>query len=161
MPLEIAQHAGFCMGVKRAVAMAEEAALEAKEQGLRCCSLGEVVHNPLVTKRLEDMGVTVVKSVAEAKGALLILRSHGVGPDVIRECEALSIPVKDCTCKHVLALHAVVADYSAAGDPVVLVGDKDHPEVKCTAGWCKGEVYVVSSREDVQALPPFRPERRE
>ena len=49
MPLEIAQHAGFCMGVKRAVAMAEEAAQEARKMGLRCCSLGEVVHNPLVT----------------------------------------------------------------------------------------------------------------
>ena len=67
MPLEIAQHAGFCMGVKRAVAMAEEAALEAKEQGLRCCSLGEVVHNPLVTKRLEDMGVQWSKASPRQK----------------------------------------------------------------------------------------------
>lgn len=153
MPLMIAQHAGFCMGVKRAVTMAEEAAWEAKAQGLRCCSLGEVVHNPLVTRRLHDMGVTVVKSVAEAKGALLILRSHGVGPEVLRACEELQIPVKDCTCKHVAALHEAVAAYSAGGDPVVLVGDKDHPEVKGTAGWCHGEVYVVASWEDVESLP--------
>ena len=93
MPLLIAQHAGFCSGVRRAVAMAEETAKKAKELGLRCCSLGEVVHNPLVTRKLADMGVQVVTDVEQARGGMLILRSHGVGPEILAQCEKAGIPL--------------------------------------------------------------------
>ena len=75
MPCTVAKHAGFCMGVRQAVEKAERAAAQAQERGIPCYSLGEVVHNPLVTSRLQQLGVQVVERVEDARGGLLILRS--------------------------------------------------------------------------------------
>ena len=80
MPCTVAKHAGFCMGVRQAVEKAERAAAQAQERGIPCYSLGEVVHNPLVTSRLQQLGVQVVERVEDARGGLLILRE-------IEQCE--------------------------------------------------------------------------
>lgn len=143
MPCTVAKHAGFCMGVRQAVEKAERAAAQAQERGIPCYSLGEVVHNPLVTSRLQQLGVQVVERVEDARGGLLILRSHGVAPQVLSACRENGVDYVDCTCARVRALHERAAAYSAGGLPVVLVGDGEHPEVRGTAGWCQGPVYTV------------------
>ncbi len=153
MPCKMAKHAGFCMGVRHAVELALQAAQEAKARGIRCFSLGDVVHNPSVAQRLRDAGVQKVDEVSQAQGGLLILRSHGVAPGVMAQCERLGVECVDCTCAHVRALHEAVARFSQAGGDVVLVGEREHPEVQGTAGWCRGAVYVVFSPEDVAAMP--------
>jgi small subunit ribosomal protein S1 len=153
MPCTVAKHAGFCMGVRQAVEKAEQAAQSARERGIPCYSLGEVVHNPLVTRRLQEMGVQVVSRVEDARGGLLILRSHGVSPRVFSDCRKNGVEYVDCTCARVRALHERVAAYSAEGLPVVLIGDEGHPEVQGTAGWCKGSVYTVSDASGAAALP--------
>ena len=155
MTVTVARHAGFCSGVQRCVAMAQEAAKQAAAQGIPCFSLGEVVHNPSVTSRLSSLGITVVHRVEDARGGMLILRSHGVSPDIPAQCEALGIPFVDCTCVNVQALHKTVDAYRDPGGSVVLVGERDHPEVQGTAGWSHAPVYVVFSPEDVMALPPL------
>lgn len=155
MPCTVAKHAGFCMGVRQAVEKAERAAAQAQERGIPCYSLGEVVHNPLVTSRLQQLGVQVVERVEDARGGLLILRSHGVAPQVLSACRENGVDYVDCTCARVRALHERAAAYSAGGLPVVLVGDGEHPEVRGTAGWCQGPVYTVYTAEDVAALPPL------
>jgi len=143
------------MGVRRAVERTEAAAKEAADRGIACYSLGEVVHNPAVTRYLEGMGVRVVQRVEDARGGLLILRSHGVSPQVLAQCQALGIPCVDCTCARVMALHQRVAAYDRPGGCVVLVGEGDHPEVQGTAGWCKAPVHVVFTAEEAEALPPL------
>ena len=153
MTVTAAKHAGFCTGVQRCVAMAQEAAQQAVCRGIPCYSLGEVVHNPSVTQRLSELGIQVVQQVEDARGGLLILRSHGVSPDIPARCEALGIPYVDCTCMHVQALHNIVDSYRDPEGSVVLVGERDHPEVQGTAGWSHVPVYVVFSPEDVAALP--------
>ena len=155
MPCTVAKHAGFCMGVRQAVEKAERAAAQAQERGIPCYSLGEVVHNPLVTSRLQQLGVQVVERVEDARGGLLIMRSHGVAPQVLSACRENGVDYVDCTCARVRALHERAAAYSAGGLPVVLVGDGEHPEVRGTAGWCQGPVYTVYTAEDVAALPPL------
>ena len=87
MTVTVAKYAGFCSGVQRCVAMAQEAAKQAAALGIPCCSLGEVVHNPSVTERLSSLGIRVVQQVEEARGGMLILRSHGVSPDIPARCE--------------------------------------------------------------------------
>lgn len=114
-----------------------------------------MVHNPLVTSRLQQLGVQVVERVEDARGGLLILRSHGVAPQVLSACRENGVDYVDCTCARVRALHERAAAYSAGGLPVVLVGDGEHPEVRGTAGWCQGPVYTVYTAEDVAALPPL------
>lgn len=153
MPCVVAKHAGFCTGVRQAVEKAAGAAAQARQTGVACYSLGEVVHNPLVTRWLAEQGVQVVNRVQDACGGLLILRSHGVSPQVLAACSAQGVAYVDCTCPRVRALHERVAAYSADGSPVVLVGDGAHPEVQGTAGWCRGTVYTVYEEADVAALP--------
>ena len=78
MQLEIAAHAGFCMGVRRAV----QAAWDVAEQGTPACTLGELIHNPQVVRELREKGIPAVTDPQAAAGRLVLIRSHGVAPDV-------------------------------------------------------------------------------
>ena len=153
MPVIVASHAGFCMGVQQAIEQALQAANQAEEQGLQCYSLGELIHNPAAVSALEARGIRAVQHPEEARDGLLILRSHGVSPDVEEKARQIATQVVDCTCPFVRHLHGAVRDFSAQGAPVILIGDAGHPEVIGTAGWCKGRVWVISTPEEVNALP--------
>lgn len=149
MPVEVAAHAGFCMGVRRAVEAAERVASEKRA----ACTLGELIHNPQVVAHLRDAGIPPVDTVEEARGRLTLIRSHGVSPDVLEALEKAGCEVLDLTCPFVERLHRLVAEHSADGTPVILVGEKDHPEVRGTAGWSHSAVYVVATPEEAADLP--------
>ena len=149
MQLEVAAHAGFCMGVRRAV----EAAWKVAESGRPACTLGEIIHNPQVVSQLSEKGIPVVSDPGQADGRLVLIRSHGVAPQVIEQLRNAGNDVLDLTCPFVEKLHRIVEQASADGAPVILVGEQEHPEVQGTAGWAQGPVYVVGSAEDAEALP--------
>jgi small subunit ribosomal protein S1 len=149
MPLEIAAHAGFCMGVKRAV----QAAMQVAQSGEKACTLGELIHNPQVVSELAAQGVAPVHEIAEAKGYKVLIRSHGVAPDTLEALKQNGCTVQDLTCPFVDKLHRIVAEGSKDGTPVILVGEREHPEVRGTAGWAHGQVYAVNSVEEAEALP--------
>ncbi|MCE5343360.1 MAG: bifunctional 4-hydroxy-3-methylbut-2-enyl diphosphate reductase/30S ribosomal protein S1, partial [Eubacteriales bacterium] len=149
MPLIVAKNAGFCMGVRRAVDETVKAART--EKGI--VTIGELVHNPEVIRRLETIGVCAVTSPAQADGRSAIIRSHGVAPAVYRELEDLKLKTIDLTCPYVKRLHDIVAGYSAGGKTVILVGMHDHPEVVGTIGWCGGTVYTVHDLPEAEQLP--------
>ncbi len=153
MPIVVARHAGFCMGVHRAVNKALETADLAQQEQLPCRTLGDLIHNTSVVSMLRAKGVHPVSTPNEAEGGILILRSHGVSPELLDASLKSARKVVDCTCPFVHRLHRVVSEFSTGGAPVILVGDRDHPEIRGTAGWCHGEVYVVSSPEEVASLP--------
>lgn len=153
MPIIVAKHAGFCMGVQQAVERTLQAAGEAENAALSCYTLGELIHNPAVVSRLEQQGIKAVGSPSEARGALLILRSHGVSPQVEEQARESAQRLVDCTCPFVRHLHRAVSEYSASGAPVILIGDPKHPEVIGTSGWCHGRVYVISGEEEIDSLP--------
>ena len=149
MPLEVAAHAGFCMGVKRAVEAAEKVA----QSGKPACTLGELIHNPQVVEELASRGVPPVRSPEEAAGRMVLIRSHGVPPETLEALRTLGCEVADLTCPFVEKLHRIVAEGSSDGTPVILVGERDHPEVRGTAGWAHSQVYTVTSPEEAEALP--------
>lgn len=149
MPLEVAAHAGFCMGVRRAV----EKAMEVACGSVPSCTLGALIHNPAVVSMLAEKGVPAVATPEAAQGRQVLIRSHGVSPDVIAELTARGCPVLDLTCPFVDRLHRIVAEGTADGTPVIMVGEREHPEVKGTCGWAKGDVYVVATPEEAAALP--------
>ena len=152
MVLKVAQHAGFCMGVKNAVETAQKAALSKK----KVCTLGEIINNPSVVKALMESGVTPVKTIAEiAPGATVIIRSHGVALHTLEALAKKGVEIIDCTCPFVSKVHEIASAYSKEGKPVILVGEKAHPEVLGTAGHCLGAVYIVKDETDVEALPPM------
>ena len=149
MSVEIAAHAGFCMGVRRAV----EAAERVTGDGIPSCTFGELIHNPHVVGQLAQKGLRPVYSAEEAAGRRVLIRSHGVSPDILEELRESGCEILDLTCPFVDRLHRIVSDGSADGTAVILVGEKEHPEVIGTAGWAKGPVYTAASPEEAEALP--------
>ena len=152
MGIEIARHAGFCMGVRRAV----DQTLNAAESGDEIVTFGELVHNPQVIEKLEAMGVYAIHSCEQAAGKTVIIRSHGVSPDVTRQLEQTARRVIDLTCPFVARLHEVVSRYSADGSPVILIGQSDHPEVVGTIGCAGGPCYTIYTPEEAEQLPPLK-----
>ena len=90
MPVEIAAHAGFCMGVRRAVEMAETAA----QDGIPSCTLGELIHNPAVVEQLAAKGLVPVRNPEEANGRRVLIRSHGVTMSVMEALKAAGCEVR-------------------------------------------------------------------
>jgi len=148
MKLTIGEHAGFCFGVRRAV----DKAFECAEKQLPCVTLGPLIHNPQEVARLTQAGVRSVLSLDEvAPGQTVIIRSHGVTPEVYAQCQERGIPMIDCTCPHVAHIHQLAREYSESGRAVIIVGEADHPEVVGIAGWAHGEVFILPTREAAEA----------
>ena len=149
MPVEVAAHAGFCMGVSRAVEKAEAMTRD----GIPSCTLGELIHNPEVIRRLAERGLEPIREPEEAAGRRVLIRSHGVSPQILEKLKAAGNEVLDLTCPFVDKLHRIVEEGSRDGTPVILVGERDHPEVRGTAGWAHGEVLFVADPEEAKKLP--------
>jgi 4-hydroxy-3-methylbut-2-enyl diphosphate reductase len=149
--IEIAKNGGFCFGVRRAV----ESVVRCLEEDSRVYTLGPIIHNPQVVAMLEGRGVRMANSVAEVDGGTVVIRSHGAPPGVYEECRLRGIRLVDATCPRVKRIQEKVYSCRQKGQPVILIGERDHPEVLGVNGWCGGEAFVVNSLEDVRALPPM------
>lgn len=148
----VAEHAGFCFGVKRAVKLAEESSQEAKEGG-RVFTLGPIIHNPQEVNRLKSLGVEPLENEELKPGDTIIIRSHGIPPEKEKELRDMGLKVIDATCPYVKAVHEAVCQLTQEGYFVVLVGEKNHPEVVGTLGYlraCNGKGIVVETLEDLR-----------
>lgn len=155
----VAQSAGFCFGVRRAVDLAEREA--AKHQTLY--SYGEIIHNTHETRRLEKLGVRTAECTAAIPdGAAVLIRAHGVTRAVYEELQAKGCTVYDATCPFVAKIHRIVEAESKAGRRIIILGSENHPEVLGIAGWCQNAAVYESSEQLLQALdelglPPETP----
>ena len=122
---------GFCMGVRRAIDILEKVAVE--RDGVE--TLGAVVHNQQVLRRLGEIGVIIVKSVGELQGDVVVVSSHGVGPKVIEEITSRNIEVVDTTCPFVKRAQVAARRLAESGFFTIVFGDVNHPEVKGILGW--------------------------
>jgi len=146
----LAENAGFCFGVDRAVRMTEEE-LSKTDGGVY--SYGPLIHNPQAVKALEAKGLETIDRFEDISEGRIIVRSHGVPEETINDIKELGLHLVDCTCPYVLAVHKKVRDYSSKGYSIVIIGDKDHPEVVGINGWCENQAHIVNSAEDAKALP--------
>lgn len=122
-----AEQAGACYGVQRAL----DLAMESVEGGGRACTLGPLIHNPRVVRRLQQHGVRAVDALDQAdQSETVIIRSHGVTPQVKRDVEARGLPMVDATCPHVARAQKAAASLAARDMHVVVVGEAGHPEVE-------------------------------
>lgn len=143
MKIYVAEHCGFCTGVKKAVDTALSVPAE------NTFVLGELIHNEDVTSRIRARGLIVVDRLDEVPdGATLLIRSHGVGEAVYDRCAARGIRVVDCTCSFVRRTQKIVKEASEAGKTVVIAGHREHPEVIGLVGWCSGETFVFDCEDD-------------
>jgi len=149
MKITLAETAGFCFGVNRAVNMV----YELLENGEKVCTLGPIIHNPQLVEELKEKGVRIVDTPDEVKdGEILVIRSHGVELDVINKAEELGVRVSDATCPFVAKIHKIVSEESLNGAVTIIAGDSLHQEVKGIIGHCHGECYVVSGVEELEEL---------
>ncbi len=149
MKITLAESAGFCFGVNRAVKMV----YDLLEQGKKVCTLGPIIHNPQLVEELCNRGVRQVSSPDEVgDNEVLVIRSHGVAKSVLDECAACNVCVEDATCPFVAKIHKIVQDESTNGNVIIVAGDPNHSEVKGILGHCVGECYVVGSPEELENL---------
>ena len=143
---------GFCYGVRKAMKIAEKAAVSGK----KTVTLGPIIHNPQVVKKLADRGVAAVKSVDEITNEAVIIRSHGIGPSCYNDLKCKNSVLLDATCPFVKRNQKIVKDLAAEGKTIVLIGEKKHPEMLSVAEWAGEHPVIVETMEDVDLLPPMK-----
>jgi len=145
----IADEAGVCFGVKRATEIAFKAADEADKPVF---TFGELIHNPQVVERLRGAGVAPAVAADEAAGATVIIRSHGLPPDTYRAVETKAARLIDATCPIVKAQQHDAEFLAGEGYRVVIIGDRNHPEVQAVAGYAGPDVVIIDSIEEAEAM---------
>jgi len=145
--VHIAAACGFCYGVRRAVELAAQA-----EAGTH--TLGPIIHNPQLVDSLSEKGVTPVNSLEEvADGSRLLIRSHGVGPDVYDEAEKRRLHIVDATCPHVKKAQQDARKVINAKKVLVIIGEKDHPEVISISQWGGNRAIIIDKVEEAEEIP--------
>ena len=145
MEIIIGKTAGFCYGVRNAVTKTEEKLKEYKE----ISSLGELVHNGEVIKKLEGLGLKTIENIEEAKNKVII-RAHGIPKETYEEAKKMGLEVFDFTCPSVLKTHKIAEEYAKKGYYIFFIGSKNHPETIGTISFCGYNCYIVESLEDIE-----------
>ncbi len=136
MKITMANSAGFCFGVKRAV----DLVYQEIQNGQRVYTFGPIIHNEEVVADLNKKGVQVVEDPEELKSlpaGTIIIRSHGVSEAVQKELSSYGHKVIDATCPYVKKIHKAVRKKSEEGYHIIIIGNRLHPEVQGIIGWCE------------------------
>jgi len=145
----VAKNAGFCFGVRRAV----EAVYDHLDKAEKLYTYGPIIHNPEVVEELKDKGVIVEDNIDNIDSGTVIIRSHGVPEQVYKHMTGKGLNIVDATCPYVKRVHNLVKEYHSQGYAVIIVGEKEHPEVIGINGWCNNEAFIVNDEAEAQKLP--------
>ena len=146
-----AEYAGACYGVQRAL----DLTLASAQTGKPVCTLGPLIHNPQVVSDLEARGIRVARDVDDCSNEAVVIRSHGVVPEVIDTLSARGLEVIDATCPHVLRAQRAAAHLAREGYHVLVVGEAGHPEVEGIFAHARREgehCTVVGSTAEIPAV---------
>lgn len=141
--IKVAKNAGFCFGVERAV---EEALKIKKQYNKKIYTLGPLIHNNDVVKYLEENNIFAINLEnidTLNKGDVIVIRSHGVGKEVFTELDKKGLIVKNATCPFVTNIQKKVEKFSKEGYDIIILGDKNHPEVMGINGWCDNKAIIT------------------
>lgn len=147
MNIIVAQTAGFCFGVKRAVDMAYK-----QQNGINTYTFGPIIHNDVVINKLRERGINPIEHLEGHKVDTLIIRSHGVVPEIYEEAKRKSISLIDATCPYVKKIHKLVREYLNKGYKIIIIGNKAHPEVEGINGWANHQGIIIKDAEELKNL---------
>ncbi len=139
MQIKLAKSAGFCFGVKRAL----EIALKTSLLGKKVYMLGDIVHNENVVKLIENAGIKKVKRLKKSKNAVLLIRAHGTSINIFNKAISLGYNIVDATCPMVKEIHRVAKEMEKKGYRIIVIGDKNHDEVRGIIGQLKKRALVI------------------
>lgn len=151
MEVRIADNAGFCFGVKRAMKMAWDE-LENKSEN-NIYSLGPLIHNKQAVDRYKEKGLVEMDNLESIPSeSKLIIRSHGVAEKVYTESKAKNMEIVDTTCPFVKKIHDIVKDFSDRGYKIIIIGNPNHPEIIGINGWCNNEAIVINKLKEIDDI---------
>ena len=150
MKIIIAENCGFCYGVKRAVEMA----LKTVKDKNKVATLGPLIHNPQMIQLLAKKCVECLDKLDDFPvGSTVVLRSHGVSPNIYEQAKVMGLTVIDATCPNVLNAQKRVRQLADEGYLPIIIGEKKHPEVQSILAWAGKMGCVVETIEDVKNVP--------
>ena len=152
MEIIVGKTAGFCYGVQSAVSKAGEYVKTNNDRKVYC--LGELVHNKQVTNELEEQGLEFIENVNDISNkennTTVIIRAHGEPKSTYETLRKKNITILDLTCPNVQSIHNVVEKYIKNDYYILLIGQKDHPEVIGTYGFCDDNCSIIENRDDIE-----------
>ncbi|MEA3328528.1 MAG: 4-hydroxy-3-methylbut-2-enyl diphosphate reductase [Candidatus Omnitrophota bacterium] len=149
MKVIVSEHVGFCFGVERAVKKAERML---DNRGLSNYSVGPLIHNPQTIEKLTEKGLRIVNRIEQIKNGRLIIRAHGLRPELLSKARAKNIEVVDSTCPFVKKVQEASCRLVKQGYAVIIAGDKNHPEVKSIGGFTDEKAMVAAGPSDLDKL---------
>lgn len=139
----LAEHAGFCFGVKNTIDIA------LKQNG-SVYTFGELIHNPQMIERLKKKGIKKIDSLEEIKDGTLIIRTHGVPPSIIERAKNKGLNIVDATCPFVKNVQRLAEKLEKDGYQVLIIGEEEHPEVVAIKGYAKNSIMINSVEQAEQ-----------
>jgi 4-hydroxy-3-methylbut-2-enyl diphosphate reductase len=149
MEIIFAEEYGFCFGVRRAIGLAEKVIASDK----KVATLGAIIHNPLEVERLNRIGLRTVESIEELEPEeIVLIRSHGVPIEVLKELKKRNIKIINATCPLVARAQGMVSFLASHNYNIIIIGEKGHPEVKGLLSFGEGKANIVSSKEEIDSI---------
>lgn len=149
MRYELAKNAGYCYGVERALGMSQKAAGTSSKPIM---TLGPLIHNPQVVNKLKKMGINPVSNIEDVKSGTVVIRTHGVPKNIISEAKNHGVCVIDATCPFVKKAQRCAAKLIKEGYQVLIVGERNHPEVIGIMAYAGGKGIVVEKPSELKNI---------
>jgi 4-hydroxy-3-methylbut-2-enyl diphosphate reductase len=147
MEINLAKSAGFCFGVRKAIASALESAKIKKPVFM----LGDIVHNEEVVRQIKDSGVKKINRLTKGKGKTLLIRAHGCSKKTMQRALKLGYVIIEATCPMVKEIHEIAKKLEASGYQIIVIGDKQHDEVRGIVGQLESKAIVIDKPENIPA----------
>ncbi|KKM23536.1 hypothetical protein LCGC14_1614230, partial [marine sediment metagenome] len=150
MEIIVAENSGLCYGVRRALDIASET--RQKKAG-KVFTLGDLIHNPQIIADLERQKIHSINDLDGLNEATVIIRSHGASPDIYRLLAQKNIEIVDATCPIVKKIQKLVELLAKSKEEIIIVGNKEHPEIKGLIGFSQGKGIIIENEDQVKSLP--------
>lgn len=145
MKINLAKQAGFCFGVRRALNIA----LDKANTRQKLYMLGDIVHNEEVVRQISASGIKKIEKLTAGKGKTLLIRAHGVAEDTFNKALSLGYDIIDATCPMVKEIHKIAREAEEKGRKIIIIGDKEHDEVKGIVGQLKTKAIIIDGLKNI------------
>lgn len=158
MEVLVAKTSGFCFGVDRSIKIANELL----NSGRKICTLGKIIHNPLVVNELSNKGAKIINHPCNLpNNSTLVIRSHGVSSEIFDYIKSNNIDYVDATCPFVKKIHQIVKNHSEKCDILLAAGDENHPEMIGIRSYFNGKSYVFKNLDELKKIIENHPQIKE
>jgi len=149
MEIIVADRSGLCYGVRRALQLAHST--RRRRKGL-VLTLGELIHNPMAIASLKKKDIQSVRDPGSIREGTVIIRSHGVAPDVYRALKKKRLEIVDATCTIVKKIQRLVERLAKKGEEIIIVGNPEHPEIQGLVGYSNGRGRIIEDEGQARRL---------